>query len=479
MVLTGPSALRRQHCGLRATAAVLPSLAHTTGINGTFWRSDVEVHNPGSEPILVGLHAYYNFGGPPSTAFTLPAGQSRRLEDAMADPAAPNGGTLAAPAKLSSWGGPVLAVSRTYNDTPAGTYGQLIPAFPLDGTVTTGGEARLIHLSGSSNRSKGFRTNIGLVAPARTTADLELWRANGELLQTTTLTWAGARQLNDVLRLPGAGDVQDAWAVVRPTSAGAKLLPWASVVDNVTGDPMFVTAGTPIEPGSEAWIPGAGHVNGYNGSVWRTDLELHNPGGAGATCRIELFPWNTSITSPSAITVTVPAGQSVRLADVVLSRFGAHGGASLRVVPGGGTLMVSARTYSVGPAGTVGQLLPALGETQAITPASPGRVLMLRQSVTRATGYRSNLGLVNTTALQTIAEVELRDASGRLLGTLRRSLGPFESTQLNEVLRLVNTLGTDDAVAVVRTDTAGAALLAYASVVDNRTSDPVLVPALR
>jgi hypothetical protein len=249
------------------------------------------------------------------------------------------------------------------------------------------------------------------------------------------------------------------------------------VVDNRTGDPVLVTPARGIQAGERAWLPGAGHVAGRNGSQWRTDVELHNPGAAAARCRIELFPWGREVAEPPSVTVDVPGWRSVRLDDVVLDRFAHTGGASLRLTPEGGVVMASARTYSQGPTGSVGQHVEAIAEGQAVTPAAPRRVIMLRQAPARDRGFRANLGLVNTRALAAVVAVELLDAAGAALGTITVPLRAFESVQIDEVVRRVAPAGADHVTAVVGTATPGAAVLAYACLVDNRSNDPVLIAA--
>jgi hypothetical protein len=110
-----------------------------------------------------------------------------------------------------------------------------------------------------------------------------------------------------------------------------------------------------------------------------------------------------------------------------------------------------------------------------VTPGTPRRLILLRQSPGSAAGYRANLGLVNVRPLPAVVEIELLDPAGRRLGVVTRALRPLESVQLGEVLRQVAPAGADDFVAVVRTPTPGAAILTYACLIDNRTNDPLLV----
>lgn len=464
--LSESAGLLRSRCGTVATNVALPSLAHRSGAQGTTWRSDLEIHNPGPESVTVGL---LDLG----VALSLQPNESRRIDDVAAG--IDTGSVFRPPAlRVESWGGRVLAAARTYNDTPGGTLGQMIPPFPMTGPESTESELRLIQLSHSADRASGFRTNLGLFAGNQT---VELWRSDHLLLATTTQTLGDWIFYADALRQPDVGNIPDAYYIIRSLQPGTRLHAYASVIDNRTGDPMLVTPATPIPPGEVAWVPGTGHTVGLNGSVWRTDLELHNPGSSGASCRVELFPWNTATTTPAVVEIAVPAGQSVRVTDIVGERFHREGGASLRLRPTGGALMANARSYSAGPAGSVGQLLPALLLNQAITPGSPRRLIMLRQSASRSSGYRSNVGLVSTTSIPTTVEVVLRDAAGRVLGTVVQPLRPFESLQLTEVLRRVTSAAVEDASAEIRTATPGSAVLAYGCLIDNRTNDPLLIAA--
>jgi len=70
-------------------------------------------------------------------------------------------------------------------------------------------------------------------------------------------------------------------------------------------------------------------------------------------------------------------------------------------------------------------------------------------------------------------EIDLHRADGTLLGTLPRSLQPYEYRQLNRVFEMVTGDVVDDGYAAVRTTTDGGAFFALASVVDNLTGDPV------
>jgi hypothetical protein len=121
-----------------------------------------------------------------------------------------------------------------------------VPAVPDAEAVVHGRDATLILLSRSPDPASGYRTNLGLVnlAPAATRVEIELHTANGTLLDTLSrsLKPYEHRQLNDVFGSVGADDVPDGFAVVRTTSQQGRFLAYASVVDNGSGDAVFLLA---------------------------------------------------------------------------------------------------------------------------------------------------------------------------------------------------------------------------------------------
>ena len=54
------------------------------------------------------------------------------------------------------------------------------------------------------------------------------------------------RQINDAFSLAGAGDVDDGFAIVRTTNETGRFLAYASVVDNGSGDAVFIGASTDV-----------------------------------------------------------------------------------------------------------------------------------------------------------------------------------------------------------------------------------------
>ncbi|MGV8038867.1 MAG: CARDB domain-containing protein [Thermoanaerobaculaceae bacterium] len=229
---------------------------------------------------------------------------------------------------------------------------------------------------------------------------------------------------------------------------------------------------------SATCIPTAAHVAGAAGTSWRTDLEVHNPGTTQASYSLALLRHGELNTSPVTQSFTLGSGQSVRYVDVVHDRFAFNGKAALRVTATSGTVVVTSRTYNDQPAGTYGQFVPAFPDGGAIGADREGRLIQLsHQPNAAAGGFRTNLGAVNAGSGTISVEIELFSSAGALLGQVPMTLRGYEYQQVDKVFERVTTTAVAGGYAVVRTSTAGGRFFAYASVIDNRTGDPVFIPA--
>ncbi|MGV8040168.1 MAG: hypothetical protein AB2L07_08840 [Thermoanaerobaculaceae bacterium] len=241
------------------------------------------------------------------------------------------------------------------------------------------------------------------------------------------------------------------------------------------------TVVSPTAPPASAalWVPGAAALTGSGGSNWRTDLEVHNPGATTATYEIALLKRDQDNPNPPKASFTLDSGLSMRYGNILALIFGHTGAATLRITPTAGEVMVTSRTYNDQPGGTFGQFVPGRGVGRAIEHGGSGRLLMLSQSSDPGQGFRTNVGLVNATGSTISVEVDTyRGSDGLHLGIRSYSLGPYKSIQLNEFLKNELAAGNvDDAFAIVRTTTSGGVFFAFASVIDNRSNDPIYVPA--
>jgi len=228
-------------------------------------------------------------------------------------------------------------------------------------------------------------------------------------------------------------------------------------------------------PGSVLFIPASAHVTGALGTNWRTDLELYNPGQAQATVTVSLLRANQSNSNPSQQTYNLDPGESMRHEDVLTSVFGFEGAAALRVTNDSGMVAVTSRTYNLTDNGTYGQFVGGVISHTAIQAGQEGRIIQLTHNNSSTSGFRTNIGFVNTTDSQITVQVALYRADGSYLGTKAYTLAPYEFRQINRIFQKVTSTDVNDGYAVLSTSTAGGAFFAYATVIDNRTSDPVYI----
>lgn len=470
--------------------------AHLAGALGTNWRSDVQVDNVGdgtAEFDLILLKHGEDNSNPEVRELSLAPGESLRLSDVLVEEFAFDG---QAALYLVPSVGRITVASRTYNLLGAGndlglpsgaTFGQYIPAQVSRSAIAEGEKGRLIQLSHSFSDSRGSRTNLGLVnvTDAECTVLTDFYTANGASLGrvTTTLAPYEYKQINKVFQRVTSTDVDDGYAITRTTTAGGRFFAFASVVDNLTGDPVAISAikDSQAVTGVPITIVAAAHVAGAAGTNWRTDLEIHNPGSATATYTVELLKHGVNNSSPTSKTYTLAGGHSVRITDILASEFGSVSQAALRITATTGRVMVTSRTYNLLGAGnafglpagaTFGQYIPGLTDAEAIGFGGQGRLIQLAHQPGDS-GFRTNLVLVNAVGSRIDTVIDLYAADGTLLGTVNRSLAPYEYRQLNGIFGSVTSAAIADGYAVVRTTDEGGRFFALASVVDNVTGDPV------
>lgn len=226
---------------------------------------------------------------------------------------------------------------------------------------------------------------------------------------------------------------------------------------------------------SEYDIAVAGKATGSRGENFVTDVRIFNPSYTQrASALVEYFAAgspNTNATVSTAVDIP-PRGLAV-LNDVAGSSFlnAANGTGAIRVT-GTSALAVASRIYDDrrgGNGGTIGQFVPAVQRSGALR---SGVMVQLANN----SGSRTNVGFFNPTTSAVSVRLELRDASGTLLGTRVITLGPLSQEQTGIGIYFVGIDLSDRPALSVSFD-ASAPIVAYASVLDNVSADQIFVPA--
>jgi hypothetical protein len=226
-------------------AMYVMAAAHNPGVNQTLWRTDLEVCNPAgteAEFRIDLLEANIDNSSPESTAFRLLAGTCRRYEDAVGLFDYEGSGAL----RVVPVTGGVSVTSRTYNDLGDATFGQYIPSSAVGFAIETGERARLVQLAQSPDRNTGYRTNVGFASASARSIDLtiDFFSGDGGYLGRKKLTVKpfSFKQLTEPIKKLTNDRIDDAFAVVWSNTDGARFFAYASVIDNLSGDPVYVPA---------------------------------------------------------------------------------------------------------------------------------------------------------------------------------------------------------------------------------------------
>jgi len=469
------------------TAWYVPGAAHAPGAGGTSWRSDLAAVNPSPDSVALELTFIPYDGGPQvERNHTLAAGHAIEWNDVLVtlfdlDDASSAKGTVGI--RSASL---VHVTARTYNQTAVGTFGQYLPALPAElsaaqvstkgGNITRPGDVGVIP---NLKKTDEFRSNLGVQNLGMTpvAVEIKLHGAGGQQLgntRTETVEVGRYWQLNDVFAALGAGSPEIAYATVEVTSADGLAWFYGSVVDNATGDPTTVPVLLP-RAGSSG-IAGIAHAPGAGGTTWRTDIAAVNLG----TASVQLIPEFTAYNGGASTSAqaTLFSRGTKEWVDVLVSLFDydpadvVKGTLAFASMP---DLYVTARTYNQTASGTFGQYLPAVTAAEAFGVDSVGVIPQLRKSGL----FRSNLGVLNLSPFEVVAEIRLFDGSGTQIGTTRSlPVRANEYFQIDDVFTSLGAGEVDEAYATVQVLTPGGRVWAYGSVVDNATGDPTTIPAL-
>src|ERR1051326_6035235 len=186
-------------------------------------------------------------------------------------------------------------------------------------------------------------------------------------------------QYNSISTNLGLLSTDTAALVVQPTRGTAI----ASVVaiDNRTNDPTYFPPDLSSSNLYARTIPAIGHLDGANGSKFRSDLYLYNPTGDGQTVTLQATPWDNS-SAPVSVGFSLLPGEARVIPDALSKLFGKTGIARLRYqafsfTSPGQTVRVTSRTYSVADnGGTYGFLMPPFNNFQIGGAGAPLRLVV-------------------------------------------------------------------------------------------------------
>lgn len=263
----------------------------------------------------------------------------------------------------------------------------------------------------------------------------------------------------------------------------------------VTTTPFSVNLVTPVTPvGAKPAtsqfaliIPSVGHLDGID-SHWQSDVRVTNAGFRSTRYRLTFTPSAGSASGVKQTTITVDAGTTTALDDVIKNWFGAGSvgdgtNGMLEILPlddPANTFLAtvaSSRTYNVtAAAGTLGQFIPAVPFTSFIGRAAQGALppVLSLQQIAQAGVFRTNVGLAEAGGKPANATLSIFNGAGQRLLDIPQLLAAGQQIQLNALLAQ-HGIELADGRIEVQVGSGDGKITAYASVIDGSTGDPLLV----
>jgi len=433
-----------------APRKVIAAVAHTPGALGTAWQTDVRLFNRGA--VTANVTAIFTHAGDEgwnhfaAVKLSIAPHQVMALDDVVAATMRTSGvGQLEFLGDTDA----LVITSRTYTRANGGTYGQFIPA------VSTSESAAVEYVPRIQIRNN-FRTNIGFAETAGGSGTVRVTLfdgGNGSIVSQQDLPVLPFGQT----QFPATG-ASLMTAELRVVSGDARIAAYSSVIDNSSGDPIYVPAAA-----ARAGTYAAPVINqpGVNTS-WHSDIIISSLSGSGEGFQLT---YTDTVTGERIVKQSgVGAHEVLELADVVAAYFGRTGlGSVVAELPA--NVAATSRTFTAANNGTYGQFIPL---TPVEQPSGPRELLHIE----RSSAFRTNLGAINTGNADAVIRFTLFDAAGHQIGTADRTAAALRVVQFS-LDAITSATVVDGRVEV---EVIAGKAIAWASVVDNTTGDPIFVP---
>ncbi|MEA2413381.1 MAG: hypothetical protein QOI58_38 [Thermoanaerobaculia bacterium] len=262
-----------------------------------------------------------------------------------------------------------------------------------------------------------------------------------------------------------------------------------------TSIPVSISLTSPVSPGTLTGasatalvIPSVGHLPGFS-SQWQSDIRIANITALSKKVQLTFNSGSATSLAVKQTTVSIDPGSTIAFDDIVRNWFGigamndsSNGVLTVQPLDATGkpdlsinkAAAVSSRTFNASAAGTLGQFIPGVPLANFISKA-PGAVSILAlQQIAQTDTFHTNLGLVEATGKSASVLVSVFNGAGNKVLDLPITLAAGEQRQLNGFLANNGITLTNGHIEVAATGGDGK-VTAYASVIDNRTTDPLLV----
>ncbi|MBV8520388.1 MAG: hypothetical protein JO197_23555 [Acidobacteria bacterium] len=222
----------------QAATIVVPAAGTGPGANNSQWQSELTLHTSGPRAVTLSLafHTGTDVRGP--VEVTLQPRETVSIADIAKTRFGLSSATGAIVITVDDKSAKSVAVtSRTFNTSPAGEFGQDIPAVDV---ANASGAGDIAALTGPSNAAI-TRFNFGVYAVNAASVTWEVVRANGTVATSKDVTYAAGEHVqynSGIASLLGVQEQNNDTVQARVTSGNAIF--YGSAINNNTGDPSFV-----------------------------------------------------------------------------------------------------------------------------------------------------------------------------------------------------------------------------------------------
>ena len=456
----------------------IPLVAHVRGAQFLF-QSDVRLFDPDPAHIL-DLDLYFVPQGQSGAAAIHVAHELLPRESVALDDLVANDFRLATGigslVVVSSDGHPFLASSRAYDTNAAGgTFGIFA------GSVTPGAAVGAGDGTVSANgfpTDDGLHTNVGAteVAGVDTSVRFEGFDASGASVGSFTQ----AIPAYSNVQFDPRADAAHAFAA-KPTRvsftvlSGGRILPYGVSVDELSGDSLLSVASPAPESSDDVLVTGGGHVHGV-GTLFTSDLAITNASSGPRTVDLTLMASGIGAPPTPPGPITLSAGQTLVLHDVLQNTFGftTDALAGFRIHPESpASIVASVRTTTPNPAGggRYGFFLDGVYASAALSAGGKATSIHLENDAR----FRTNFGFTEIAGAPVTVRATFFDQNGTPLGTRAYPVpaGGFLQTSAVDLLG-AGVVGNGYMEFTI--DSGAGAVLPFATVVDGVTGDGILVP---
>ncbi|HET7434637.1 MAG TPA: hypothetical protein VFN10_08000 [Thermoanaerobaculia bacterium] len=267
-----------------------------------------------------------------------------------------------------------------------------------------------------------------------------------------------------------------------------------------TSYPVSISLVTPVSPTGKGTpppdaliFPAVAHATGINDSLFESDVRITNLAATTMKYQLNFTPSTTDGTQTgNSTTVEVAPNSTLALDDILASFFGAStttGMLEVRPLTTSSTAtkgtfsgitssapqpvltVGSSRTFNSTPTGTFGQYVPAIPYAQF---AAKNQIISLQQ-IAQSAAYRTNFGFVEGSGQPADLRIRVFDVHNQQLAEFSEALKAGEHKQINQMLALHGVTDLADGRVEVQVVSDTGKITAYASTLDNLTSDPLLV----